>query len=118
MLNIDEVAEMNVLFNNQKKEVESRKKEIKDYAKNTEMEIEGKKWKAVLKNSTKETLNQERTIKKLKELGALWLIKQIEVVDEHELEDAIATGELEGKEFANCVDTTNTLKLTFVKKKG
>lgn len=110
---IDEAAELNKKYKDIEKQLESKKKEIKE---NGEGSFEGEKYVAtVLKRVRQRKFNQSKALEVVKKLGAKWLLKQ--VVDEEKLEDALATGEIDAKEFADCVDVSYNTVITFKEKK-
>jgi hypothetical protein len=51
-----------------------------------------------------------------KKLNAKWLLK--EVVDEDVLEQSLASGEIEAKEFADCIISKSTQAISFKELKG
>ena len=112
---IDETALQNVTYNNLKKELESAKNELKAYAKDNELvELEGTTFKATISERNKPTLNQEKAVEVVLKAKAKWLLKQI--VDEDKLEEAIRSGEIDGKLFADCYTTKTSSVISFKKK--
>ena len=112
---IDEIALQNVTFNNLKKELESAKNELKAYAKDNDlMELEGTTFKATISERNKPTLHQEKAVEVVLKAKAKWLLKQI--VDEDKLEEAIRSGEIDGKLFADCYTTKTSSVISFKKK--
>lgn len=112
---IDETALQNVTFNNLKKELESAKNELKEYAKSNDlMELEGTTFTATISERNKPTLNQEKAVEVVLKAKAKWLLKQI--VDEDKLEEAIRSGEIDGKLFADCYTTKTSSVISFKKK--
>ena len=110
---IDEAAELSIKYKDIGKMLESKKKLIKD---NGEGTFEGDRYVAnVTKRVKQRKLNQQKALDVVK-LGAKWLLKQ--VVDEEKLEDALATGELDPKEFVDCVETSYNTVITFKEKKS
>ena len=110
MVNIDEVAKANEEFNEAKKKLERLKSEIKDQGIG---KYDGNEYRAIVEKRTTSKLNLEKATKVSKELGAKWLLK--EVIDEEVLEDSIATGELDGAKFADCIDEKSTIAVKFIK---
>lgn len=112
---IDETALQNVTFNNLKKELEVAKNELKEYAKSNDlMELEGTTFTATISERNKPTLNQEKAVEVVLKAKAKWLLKQI--VDEDKLEEAIRSGEIDGKLFADCYTTKTSSVISFKKK--
>lgn len=110
---VDRAATLNKQLGDIKKDVEALKTELKA---NVDGVIEGDMYIATIKtqNGSKK-LNQEKALAVVERLKAKWLLKQ--VVDEEKLEDAIASGEIDGKEFAGCVDVSTRTVITFKAKK-
>jgi len=112
---IDETALQNVTFNNLKKELESSKNEIKEYCKEHNITaMQGTSFEASISERSKATLNQEKAVEVVLKAKAKWLLKQ--VVDEDKLEEAIRSGEIDGKLFADCWSTKTSSVITFKKK--
>lgn len=112
---IDETALQNVTYNNLKKELESAKNELKAYAKDNDlMELEGTTFTATISERNKPTLNQEKAVEVVLKAKAKWLLKQI--VDEDKLEEAIRSGEIDGKLFVDCYTTKTSSVISFKKK--
>lgn len=112
---IDETALQNVTFNNLKKELEVAKNELKEYAKSNDlMELEGTTFTATISERNKPTLNQEKAVAVVLKAKAKWLLKQI--VDEDKLEEAIRSGEIDGKLFVDCYTTKTSSVISFKKK--
>ena len=112
---IDETALQNVTFNNLKMELEVAKNELKEYAKSNDlMELEGTTFKATISERNKPTLNQEKAVEVVLKAKAKWLLKQI--VDEDKLEEAIRSGEIDGKLFVDCYTTKTSSVISFKKK--
>lgn len=112
---IDETALQNVTFNNLKKELEVAKNELKEYAKSNDlMELEGTTFTAIISERNKPKLNQEKAVEVVLKAKAKWLLKQI--VDEDKLEEAIRSGEIDGKLFADCYTTKTSSVISFKKK--
>ena len=88
---IDEAGQLNAEINAKKKNLESLKSQIKSLP------------------------DEELLLKKVKEAGALWLIK--ETVDLDKLEDSIAMNEIDGSLFIDCIVSKETKALAF-KKRG
>ena len=111
---VDEAAELN----NKKALLEKDLKDKKDEIKKSGLgSYEGNKYIATVTSKVRQRkLNQAKALEVVNKLGAKWLLTQ--VVDEEKLEDAIATGEIDGKEFADCVDTSYNTVITFKAKKG
>jgi len=110
---IDKAAELNL----RKADIEKQLKGIKETIKeNGEGSYEGTKYIATVSSSVKSRkLNQNKALEVVNKLGAKWLLKSI--VDEEKLEDAIASGEIDGKEFKDCIDISYVTKITFKEKK-
>ena len=112
---IDETALQNVTFNNLKKELESSKNEIKEYCKENKLtSMQGTSFEVSISERSKATLNQEKAVEVVLKAKAKWLLKQ--VVDEDKLEEAIRSGEIDGKLFADCWSTKTSSVITFKKK--
>lgn len=112
---IDETALQNVTFNNLKKELEAAKNELKEYARSNDlMELEGTTFMATISERNKPTLNQEKAVAVVLKAKAKWLLKQI--VDEDKLEEAIRSGEIDGKLFVDCYTTKTSSVISFKKK--
>ena len=112
---IDETALQNVTFNNLKKELEVAKNELKEYAKSNDlMELEGTTFTATISERNKPTLNHEKAVEVVLKAKAKWLLKQI--VDEDKLEEAIRSGEIDGKLFVDCYTTKTSSVISFKKK--
>lgn len=112
---IDETALQNVTFNNLKKELEAAKNELKEYARSNDlMELEGTTFTATISERNKPTLNQEKAVAVVLKAKAKWLLKQI--VDEDKLEEAIRSGEIDGKLFVDCYTTKTSSVISFKKK--
>ena len=110
---IDEAAELNNKYKDIEKQLASKKKEIKE---NGEGSFEGEKYVATVTKRVKQRkLNQTKALEVVNKLGAKWLLKQ--VVDEEKLEDALATGEIDAKEFADCVDISYNTIIIFKEKR-
>ena len=77
---------------------------------------DGSDYVAVVTTRNTRKLNQEKALAVAKKLNAKWLLK--EVVDEEKLEDSLASGELDAKEFAGCIDSKPSMAITFKKRKG
>lgn len=71
--------------------------------------------KITFNDTVKESFDIPKTVEKLKELGANWLIKTVEVVDIDELETSIFNGELDATQFKDCVVTSVSKTLRFSK---
>lgn len=111
---IDRAAEINAQMNALKKELDAIKSDLK--AKGAG-EQEGNNYVAVVKIRETSNLNQDKAVAKAKALGAKWLVKKIEQVDEDMLEDDIAKGTLKADDFIDCLDIRTTSVLTFKTKK-
>lgn len=110
---IDKAAQLNKEIKKLEKELNTYKTSIKEGGIGS---FEGENYVAdVSKRVRQRTFNQEKALDIVKKLGAKWLLKQ--VVDEEKLEDAIATGEIDGKEFKDCIDVTYNTVITFKEKK-
>lgn len=105
---IDEAGKLSA----EKKQIETRLEEIKRQIKANGLgTYDGNSYKAVVTSRTTRTLNQEKAVAVAKKLGAKWLLK--EVVDEHVLEQSLASGEIDAKEFTDCVDSKTTQAISF-----
>lgn len=105
---VERAFELNNEINAKKKELDKIKAEIKaqgfgDY--------DGETCVAHVEDRVTTYIDEEKALRKVKELGAKWLIK--EAVDTDKLEDAIASGELDAKDFAKCLNEKHTQVLTF-----
>ena len=110
---IDEAAELNNKYKDIEKQLAIKKKEIKE---NGEGSYEGEKYVATVTKRVKQRkLNQTKALEVVNKLGAKWLLKQ--VVDEEKLEDALATGELDPKDFIDCIDTSEVTVINFKEKR-
>ena len=109
---IDEAGQLNAEINAKKKDLESLKSKIKLLP---EDELGGSNFKAVITTRVTKSFNEEMLLKKVKEAGALWLIK--ETVDLDKLEDSIAMNEIDGSLFVDCIISKETEALAF-KKRG
>ena len=87
---IDEAGQLNAEIAAKKKNLDSLKNRIKLLP---EGELEGSNFKAVITTRVTKSFNEELLLKKEKEAGALWLIK--ETVDIDKLEDSIAMDEID-----------------------
>ena len=109
MINIDELAELNEQYKKLGTRLSDLKKQLKSDGDGT---FEGDKYVACVTTRVRQRkLNQDKAIAVINKLGAKWLLKS--VVDEEKLEDALAVGELDPKEFADCIDTSYNTVLTF-----
>ena len=70
---IDEAGQLNAEINAKKKNLESLKSQIKALP---DDELEGSNFKAVITTRVTKGFNEELLLKKVKEAGALWLIKE------------------------------------------
>lgn len=70
---IDEAGQLNAEINAKKKNLESLKSQIKALP---DDELEGSNFKAVITTRVTRSFNEELLLKKVKEAGALWLIKE------------------------------------------
>ena len=105
---IDRAAELNLQKAEIEKELEQIKTAIKAGGVGT---YNGSKYKAVVTSRVAKSLNQDKAMEVVKRIGAKWLIK--EVVDEKKLEESLAAGEIEAKEFAGCISTKTTTAISF-----
>lgn len=102
-------------LNEQKKKIEKELDKIKAEIKAQGLgKYEGITAQAIVEERVTTYIDEERALRKVKELGAKWLIK--EAVDTDKLEDAIASGELDAKDFAECLKEKHTQVLTFKKR--
>ena len=111
-MTIDELARKNSEYNELGKEINKAKAELKA---NGVGELEGYEYKAVIKERVTQSLDKDKALKIAKEIGAKWVIR--EIVDEEALEDSIASGEIDGSKFADCIVEKKNLAITFVKVK-
>lgn len=114
MITVDELAKLNSEFNSLKKKLDEAKIEYKSKGVGT---YNGEEYKAVVETRTSQKLNLEKATKVAKELNMRWVLK--EIVNEEALEDSIATGEIDGSKFADCIEEKSVVAIKFVKmKKG
>lgn len=105
---IDRAAELNA----KKKEIDTELNEIKAKLKSNGVgTFIGNKYKAVVTTRITRTLDQAKAVQVAKKLNAKWLLK--EVVDEDVLEQSLASGEIEAKEFADCIISKSTQAISF-----
>lgn len=107
---IDEAGQLNAEINAKKKDLESLKSQIKALPVG---ELVGDNFKAVITTRVTKSFNEDLLLQKVKEAGALWLIK--ETVDLDKLEDSIAMNEIDGSLFIDCIVTKETKTLSFKK---
>ena len=107
---IDEAGQLNAEINAKKKNLESLKSKIKALP---DDELVGDSFKAVITTRVTKSFNEDLLLQKVKEAGALWLIK--ETVDLDKLEDSIAMNEIDGSMFADCIVPKETKALSFKK---
>lgn len=112
MVNVDELAKKNAELTALKKEVDGLKAQVKSQGIGS---YEGNEYKAIVEERVSQKLDPEKTLEVVKKLNAKWLLK--EVVDEEALEDAIATGEIDGAKFADCLIEKKTMAVKFVRVK-
>lgn len=113
---VDELGELNASRLKIEKEEKAGKTKLKDEMKASDLEeLIGSKFKAECKEVVSQSLNPERTLQKLKDLGAEWLIKTVEIVDQEALEESLYKKELDAAEFVSCMDEKSTYKLSFKK---
>lgn len=108
---VEKAYELNEQMKKLKKELDVIKAEIKAGGLGS---YDGQSCVAVVEDRVTTYIDEERALRKVKELGAKWLIK--EAVDTDKLEDAIASGELDAKDFAECLKEKHTSVLTFKKR--
>jgi len=72
---------------------------------------------AVYNSYEKSSMNQDKLLQRLKDLGLTQCIKTIEVVDEKVLEDMIYRGEVNAVKFEDCAVVTPVETLTVKKVK-
>lgn len=109
MADIDILAKKNTQLTELKKEVDKLKAEVKSQGVGS---YEGNEYKAIVEERVSQKLDLEKTLEVVKKLNAKWLLK--EVVNEEALEDSIATGEIDGAEFADCLIEKKTMAVKFV----
>ena len=107
---IDEAGQLNAEINAKKKNLESLKSKIKALP---DDELVGDSFKAVITTRVTKSFNEDLLLQRVKEAGALWLIK--ETVDLDKLEDSIAMNEIDGSMFADCIVAKETKALSFKK---
>ena len=107
---IDEAGHLNAEINAKKKNLESLKSKIKALP---DDELVGDNFKAVITTRVTKSFNEDLLLQKVKEAGALWLIK--ETVDLDKLEDSIAMNEIDGSLFIDCIVSKETKALAFKK---
>lgn len=108
---VEEAFELNNQIKELTKKLDVIKKEIKSGGLGN---YDGINCYACVEDRVTTYIDEERALRKVKELGAKWLIK--EAVDTDKLEDAIASGELDAKDFAECLKEKHTSVLTFKKR--
>lgn len=111
MSRIEHAFELNNEINAKKKELDKIKAEIKSQGLG---QYDGESCYACVEDRVTTYIDEDRALRKVKELGAKWLIK--EAVDTDKLEDAIASGELDAKDFAECLKEKHMQVLTFKKR--
>ena len=109
---IDEAGKLNAEINAKKKNLDSLKSKIKALP---DDELVGDSFKAVITTRITKSFNEDLLLQKVKEAGALWLIK--ETVDLDKLEDSIAMNEIDGSLFIDCIVSKEIKALAF-KKRG
>ena len=109
-VDIDILAKKNSEYNELGKEINKAKAELKSGGVG---EVEGSEYKAVIKERVTQSLDKDKALKVAKEIGAKWVIK--EIVDEELLEDSIASGEIDGSKFADCINEKKNLAISFVR---
>ena len=105
---IDEAGQLNAEINAKKKNLESLKSQIKALP---DDELVGDNFKAVITTRVTKSFNEDLLLQKVKEAGALWLIK--ETVDLDKLEDSIAMNEIDGSLVIDCIVAKETKALSF-----
>lgn len=111
-VDIDVLAKKVSEYNDLGKEIDKEKAELKS---NGVGEVEGSEYRAVIKERVTQSLDKEKALKVAKEIEAKWVIK--ETIDEEALEDSIASGEIDGSKFADCINEKKTLAIKFIKVK-
>lgn len=112
-INIDKIAELSALIKEKTTELNKEKSLLKGQGKGT---YEGEKYKAVVQERVSTHFKSEEAIKVAKEIGADWLVKTVEVLDEEKLKDALFTKELDASKFADCISESTTFVVSFKKK--
>jgi hypothetical protein len=95
---VDKAGELNTVITANKKELDGYKNELKE--KNLS-ELRGSKYVAEISERKTESFDEDKLLKKVKDIGAGWLLK--EVVDEDKLEESLVKGELEAEQFNDCL---------------
>ena len=117
---IDALADLNKEYNSLDKDLKEKKNSFREEMNTLGLsELSGDRYTATISTRIKETLNEERTLGVLKQVGAKWLVHTKEYFSEEEIEQAVMTGELDPKIFIDCKDEKETKVLQFKKvKKG
>lgn len=111
---IDSTYELNKEVNKKTKTLTENKNKIKEFMREYSLDnLPGGSHKALLQEVTKQTMNPERTLLKVDEIGAEWLVDTIRVANIDKLEDSLMKNELDAKDFAECIDTNTSYRLTF-----
>ena len=107
---VDLAGKLNKEVTDNKKVLDGYKAQLKDLGQEV---MCGSDFKAEVTIRETQKFNQERLLKKVKDIKADWLLKQ--VVDEDLLESEIITGKLNAEDFVDCVDTSTTKAIKFKK---
>lgn len=112
MADIDMVAKLNDEISKLKKELDKYKAEIKADGEGT---YDGLNYSAIVSIRETQKLDADKATEVAKNNGLKWILKT--TIDENILEDEIALGHIDGKLFADCINTTKTQVIKFVKRK-
>ena len=109
---IEQFGETNEKVKLLKKTTDELNTEIKEIMSKSETKnVDTEHFTATYSVTKSESFDDERLIKKLKDLGLHRVIKTVEVVDMELLESAIYDGEISGSELADCKTVKETPKL-------
>lgn len=108
MSRIERAYELNKQAQTIKKELDKIKAEIKAQGLG---DYDGETCICQVQDRVTSYVNEDKALEVVKKLGAKWLIK--ETVDTDKLEDAIASGEIDGAEFTDCIIEKHTSVVTF-----
>lgn len=109
---VERAYQLNIEINEKKKELDKLKAEIKAGGVGV---VDGESCQAIVESRITSSINEPKALQKAKDMGAKWLIK--EAIDLDALEDAIAAGEIDAKEFADCIIEKTTLAVKFKARK-
>lgn len=119
---VDNYGKINTEFNTLKKEVETKKSELKTLMTGKSDEALGNEYKVTCKKIASEKFNDDKLVIKLhemwtKEHGSVpcpWTV-QVYVPNMKEIEDAIYSGEINPKDLAECKEVSYQTRLTVSK---